>query len=141
MEQRNMLAILIGPPGSGKSTFCKNNLFNCLRISQDDQGKVGHMDLFKKAIEDKVENIVIDRMNFNKQQRNKYLSLIPKDYLIVFYLFLPSKDVCLKRIEGRKDHPTLGMDKAEEVINFFHKSYEAPTLDEAKIIIHVEDKI
>lgn len=125
------LVLLVGPPGSGKSTYCQNFLKDYYRISQDDQGKKRHYELFLKAINDDVDKIVVDRMNFNKAQRAKYLSVIPEKYHVTIVVFNVQEEELLERIKNRKNHPTLQYEKAKEVINFFIKNYEAP--DEPRV--------
>lgn len=58
------LIILVGPPGSGKSTYYNQNHWGTVRCSQDEQGKEWHWDLFVRGLA-AGHNIVIDRMNFD----------------------------------------------------------------------------
>jgi ABC-type dipeptide/oligopeptide/nickel transport system ATPase component len=104
------LILLVGPPGSGKSTYQEVVLRNnpdMVVISQDDQGKAGHMDVFRKAIEN-AEDIIIDRMNFSKLQRSHYL--IPAKtvgYHITIVVLHESQATCLERMLKRTGHPTI----------------------------------
>jgi hypothetical protein len=41
-------------------------------VNQDSQGKTGHMKEFEDAVA-AGRSIIVDRMNFNKDQRNRYL--------------------------------------------------------------------
>ncbi len=108
------ITILCGPAGSGKSTY-RNELikkdqetsFNTVYISGDEQGKA-HFDLFKKSVENKVNHIIIDRMSFNKEQRNRFL--LPAKtigYTSEIVVFHVPRQICFDRIMARQNHPTI----------------------------------
>lgn len=139
------LILLVGPPGSGKSSYCENWLSPSdsefyRRISQDDQGKDGHMEIFVKAIL-RNENIVCDRMNFNKEQRERYLKPAReagyKTKIIVLHVPLR---VCLDRCNARSNHPTVKTPQdASKAVNFFFSKYERVEDCEADEVVRVYD--
>jgi shikimate kinase len=132
--------ILVGAMGCGKSFYCQEHLPNYTRISQDDQGKERHKELFSKALE-KDDLIVVDRINHTRQQRANYLNLAKKSGFITKIIwFNVSKDVCLKRIKERKNHPTLQADKAEQALSWFFKEFQFPSKQEADEIELIGDK-
>lgn len=120
------LVILIGPPGSGKSTYCKSLPWH-VRISQDEMGKQGHWKKFVETLEKGTE-IVVDRMNFNFDQRMRYVEPAKKaGYRIKYVLFLIDIDVCLDRLKNRTHHPTLPAGpKCKEVFDFYWANYREP---------------
>jgi predicted kinase len=125
------LIMLVGPPGSGKSTFAKNIINNILGpdaytyVNQDSQGKLEHMNIFRDAM-DSGFNIIIDRMNFNRVQRLGYIEQARKvGYEIFIHVFHQPYAVCLERASKRKDHETIKDEEtAKKAIGFFFKSYE-----------------
>jgi predicted kinase len=133
------ITILVGCPGSGKSTYAKDMIENdadhgavIVRVSQDDQGKPGHMKIFEKALENN-DNIIVDRMNFDKAQRNRYLDPAKKagyeTRIIVFHVPMVT---CLERCNARVGHPTIQDSKsASQAVNFFFSNYERVSDDEA----------
>lgn len=125
------LTILVGPPGSGKTTMAKN-MISDLRISQDDMGKEGHMRYFLQAIADG-DDIVIDRLNFNKEQRQKYLAPAKANgYVIRIVVLHVDSKTCMSRMLMRQGHPTIQDEKAaRSALHTFHSKYERPTSDEA----------
>lgn len=131
------LVMLVGPAGSGKSTFAKDLVANgFVRISQDDQGKQRHMELFEASLK-AGSDTVIDRMNFNKDQRNRYL--IPAreaGYEIEIHVFHVSREECFKRMMARKDHPTVKTDQdANNALDTFFTKYERVEDSEATSVV------
>ncbi len=139
------LILLVGPPGSGKSTYCKNWLSPSdsefyRYINQDTQGRDGHLEEFNRAIT-AGENIVTDRMNFNKDQRERYLKPAReagyKTKIIVLHVPLR---VCLDRCNARKDHPTVKTPQdASKAVNFFFSKYERVEDSEADVVERIYD--
>lgn len=137
------ITIFVGPPGSGKSTFAKEVLkenpeyhaIDKIYINQDLQGKE-HLNIFQSAIKHKL-HIVVDRMNFDKNQRARYLNPAKEaGYETEIIVLHESLETCLKRCNERTDHPNIRDEvTARKVLDFFFSHYERPTLDEAD---HVE---
>lgn len=126
------LIVMVGPIGSGKTTFSKTLMTDSsIRISQDEMGKKGHMKEFEDAIANNVPRIIIDRMNFNKDQRARYIEPAKKaGYVITIFDFKVCPIVCTDRVVKRKDHPTIpegDYKLAIEIRQFYNSNYEAPT--------------
>jgi predicted kinase len=121
------MILLVGIPGSGKSTFADNlvskstNPDKFVRISQD-QLKT------RKKCEKKCREAltdgkipIIDRCNFNKDQRKHFID-IASEFDIDCYssidcvFFDYNKQVCMKRCEERENHETLGSVKAIRMV-------------------------
>lgn len=128
------LVILVGPPGSGKSTYAQD-LVNkgYVRISQDafkgDRSRV--TEAFDAAIKEG-KNVVLDRCNINKDQRrvwlNKANSLGYEEKIAV--IFNTPLETCIARVQTRKGHETIpetaSLDKIKEIVYSFEKSKETP---------------
>jgi hypothetical protein len=129
------LIVLVGPAGAGKSTYAKENYSEYVYINQDSHGKIGHLQLFCNAIEAE-SNIIVDRMNFNKEQRKRYLEPA-KDagYTTEIIVLHESYDTCITRCEARVGHPTIKCRQdASKALNTFFKLYERPKDMEADTI-------
>lgn len=130
------LIILVGPPGSGKSTLAKQyEADGFVRCSQDDEGKLGHMVTFRDALH-AGKDIVVDRMNFSRDQRKTYLEQAKTfDYdTHIAVIHFPRRE-CFKRMQLRKDHPTIQDDSsANSALNVFFSKYEKPLAGEADLI-------
>lgn len=137
------ITLLVGPPGSGKSTYAHDQIYNggdhgaaTVRVSQDDQGKPGHMEVFERALHFK-QDIIIDRMNFDKNQRNRYLEPARKaGYATRIIVVHCPLDTCLERCNKRENHPTIKDSKAaSQAVNFFFSHYERVENEEADEVI------
>lgn len=128
---------MAGPPGSGKTTAIKQHPFlsKLTRISQDEMGKEGHFEAFTEAIK-KGENVVVDRMNFNKKQRRRYIESAKKaGYRVDIAIQHTPKEACYSRCIKREGHETIKTkEDAQSAIDFFFKNYERPEPDEADSI-------
>lgn len=128
------VVVFVGPPGSGKSTLAKRDFVEYqgfTYINQDSQGKQ-HYDRYLQAI-DKEESIVVDRMNFDKGQRRRYLDIAKsRGYkTTIICLFVPHY-ICKNRCLNRTGHETIKTEEdASKALNFFFKSFVRPTEDEA----------
>jgi len=133
------LILLVGPAGAGKTTIALSEYPTFTRISQDEQGKEGHLKAFKEALE-RGENIVVDRMGFSKEQRARYIAPAKElGYTTkIVVLHVPSK-VCMERMLKRENHPTITTEKsAGSALNTFFTKYEKPTQDESDTLLFVD---
>lgn len=126
------LILMVGPPGSGKSTFAKKLIENdgdhgtsTVYVNQDKDGKLQHMENFREAIRNG-KDVIVDRMNFNRVQRLGYMEQAKASgYEIDIHVFHVPYGVCFKRACARTDHETIkDTTSAEQALRFFFKSYE-----------------
>lgn len=128
------LVILVGPPGSGKSTMahtlCAEEGYSY--INQDKQGK-DHARQFDAAVL-AGENILVDRMNFSKGQRARYIDVAKKNgYYVHIIVLHQNYYTCYSRIVGRfGNHETINDEQAARgALKTFFTKYERPLPDEA----------
>lgn len=143
------LKLLVGPPGSGKSTLANSLIYEdgdhglaTVYINQDTQGK-DHIVRFTDAITDS-KDIIVDRMNFNKVQRERYLKPAREaGYETEIIVLHQTRKECYERIVKRENHPTIkDAISANSALNTFFSKYEKPIKDEADKIsfIYEENK-
>jgi hypothetical protein len=106
-----------------------------VRVNQDDQGKRGHTALFADLIFDK-KDIVLDRMNFDKAQRSRYLQVAKvHGYETEIVVLHESYETCLNRMKDRAGHPTIQDEEtAKKVLYFFFTHYERVEDSEADVV-------
>lgn len=130
------LILLVGPPGSGKSSkaYKIRDDENFAYINQDSQGKE-HLQLFNKALLER-QSIVVDRMNFNKEQRNRYLEPAKKQgYNTKIIVLHESYETCLNRCLKRIGHETIKDEvDAKSALNMFFAKYERVEDNETDVI-------
>lgn len=139
VHQVKHLVLLIGPAGSGKTTYALEKVKEgYTRISQDDLGKVLHWTDFQIEV-GLQNNIVLDRMNFSVLQRQKYVELARSNgYKITFVVFHVPYDICLERCLKRENHPTIKTEEnARSALNTFFTKYEKPLAGEGDEVINL----
>lgn len=128
----------MGPPGSGKSTHAKAvEAQGYLRISQDDQGKE-HLELFHTHITTG-RDIVVDRMNFDKAQRDRYrLEAVKNGYAVDIVEFVTPRQVCYDRCMKRTGHPTIkDASNANSALNTYFDKYEEIDEEEYSEVLRI----
>lgn len=137
--------ILVGLPGASKSTQANLYIDTHMIINQDFIGsRFKCVELAKNYLK-AGKSLVIDRVNIDKKQRKVWIDLAKEfkvKYVICKFINTP-KEVCLKRILNRKDHPNLsaakGEEKIKQVIEKFERALELPTIDEGFDAIVITD--
>lgn len=128
----NTLILMIGAPGSGKTTYCEEKLQGYYRISEDDQGLNGHFEEFNNAIYRKEPLIVIDRINSQRGQRGRYLYSAKKaGYKTKIILLNAEKTECISRCKNKKKYKNLKLEDAIKSVNTYFSGLQFPSKKEA----------
>lgn len=122
------LAIFVGIPGCGKSTFYKEQFFNShLRLSLDLLNTRNKEQRFLNLTLSLQQRVVIDNTNVLREERNMYITQAKeKRYEVVGYYFDSNLSDCLRRNENRS-----GKDRIEKVgVIAKFKQLQPPSFDE-----------
>ncbi|KAL0051579.1 hypothetical protein WJX82_010299 [Trebouxia sp. C0006] len=119
------MIVLMGLPGSGKTTLAMRlRQLGWVWINQDIMGdrKRCEFECTQALLAGK--EVVIDRCNFDEPQRATWVRIACQGshrggiFVLGFHLDVPMNE-CIRRAEGRMDHPTLnGKDVVEVVLKF-----------------------
>jgi RNA ligase len=132
------LILLVGPQGSGKTTYCREHLPEFHRISQDDLGRGGHAAAFEEALARGEPRVVVDRINYSKTQRKHYLDPAKRHGYRTRIVWLNAdRAVCLRRCKERTDHPTLPPAEAEKALATYFRNFQVPSRREADELVVV----
>ncbi|XP_049407729.1 transcription factor bHLH140 [Solanum stenotomum] len=139
-KAKPVMVILIGAPGSGKSTFCdlvmRVSTRPWVRICQDTIGN-GKAGTKKQCLTGAVsalkegKSVFIDRCNLDREQRADFVKLVgPEVEKHAVALDLPAK-LCISRSVKRTEHEgNLQGGKAAAVVNRMLQKKELPKLNE-----------
>ncbi|KAG2497888.1 hypothetical protein HYH03_004154 [Edaphochlamys debaryana] len=121
------LLVLVGIPGSGKSTLSQHLVqHGWSHINQDALGsRPACEDACRAALRQGL-NVVVDRCNHDSFQRSHWVRLARQAgrvRVVALQLLLPV-GVCKQRALARVGHPTLGLHNAEGVIDRFYHEFE-----------------
>lgn len=148
---KNKLYIMIGIPGSGKSTYAKNHFPNAVYISRDEirfNLVSENEEYFSK--EDKVfsefiyminknlsigKDVIADATHLNPRSRTKlfsHLNINPTKTEIIAVVMRTPLEVCLDRNENRKGTRSY---VPPQVIKNMYSSFKEPTMKELDTIV------
>lgn len=144
-----MVTLLVGPQGSGKSTWANDAASNggygdTTIISQDLQGQKGHWEAFMNAVDDRSEGymenhrIIVDRINHTKEQRAKYINYAKaRGWKTEILVMNQPFTTCLERIDKRVGHPSIkDHETAIAALRMYFMKYEHPAMDEADSVVY-----
>ena len=98
------IVLMVGIPGSGKTTFCRERLFpSHLYISLDQlKTRSAEAELFAFAL-NRRKSCVVDNTNINAVERCRYIQLAQKvkNVRVVVYCFAPDLKGCIDRNNER----------------------------------------
>lgn len=125
------LLLLIGRPGSGKSTFsaalCRSMPWKYVRVNQDELKSRSACEAAMQRALRCGQCPIIDRCNMSKSQRKNFkVDNIPVDCI----LFDIPAEICLVRCQTRRDHPTVAPNMARQIIQWQSNDYEPPLASE-----------
>lgn len=139
------MIVLVGLPGSGKSTIASTHFKNFVRINQDELGsRDACVFEAKKAIE-AGKDVIIDRTNISIHQRRTWVNLAKyhgvKDIECIHVSTGPLE--CFERMIKRENHPTIGKDltamEKRAIIKKFDKDYQPPSYAEGFTKVSIWD--
>ncbi|CAI0440180.1 unnamed protein product [Linum tenue] len=139
-EKGPIIVLLVGAPGSGKSTFCehvmKSSSRSWARICQDtiNNGKAGTKPQCLKSAATALKegkSVFIDRCNLDKEQRAEFLKLDGSTKEVHAVVLDFPAQVCISRSVKRTGHEgNLQGGKAAAVVNRMLQKKELPQLTE-----------
>ncbi|KAJ1959682.1 hypothetical protein GGI12_004210 [Dipsacomyces acuminosporus] len=135
------MLVLVGLPGCGKSAFAKRLAIHGKHwehINQDETGSRSLCEQHAAKMLKEGKNVVIDRCNFDEDQRKIWVKIAEDAFAPVDALFFDvDVKVCKERVKARNGHPTGVEGKfGAEVVARFDRLLTRPTIYEGFRYIH-----
>ncbi|KZP01812.1 P-loop containing nucleoside triphosphate hydrolase protein [Calocera viscosa TUFC12733] len=135
-DSEQVLLVLCGLIGSGKSTFAKQlqqHFPDFIRCNQDELGSRQAVEQLAISSLQKGLSVCIDRTNVDQSQRRYWIEIAQMfpGTQVWALAFNTSKEVCAERLSGRVNHPTIKTHaEALEVLDRFAWQYRPPIYSE-----------
>lgn len=127
------MLLLVGLPGSGKTTLACRLLEEWpdkfVRINQDELGTRRECERLTRDALSAGKCPVIDRCNFDKSQRQKFVSIAKEfsaDTLVYCIVLDVDRKECIDRCRRRTGHPTIKPAEATKIISMVASQYKPP---------------
>jgi predicted kinase len=140
-ESPQKMLIMVGVPGSGKSTVANRLLTmnkNWVRVNQDELKTRKACEKVARDNLKKGKSVIVDRCNFDIKQRNVWIK-IASEFSVTDIRCLHFKiplETCKKRIVIREDHPTIPKgDSGIQIIDNFSSIFVPPSNPEGFVEI------
>jgi len=142
-----MVTILVGPQGSGKSTWAKDRVLDRAMgevtvISQDQMGQKGHMAAYSTALKSQnkdTHHIIVDRINHTREQRRRYVDLAREaGWRTQIIVMNEDWNTCMDRLADRTGHPTIkDKETGIQALRTYFQQYERPASSEADSVVYL----
>ena len=144
------LIVLVGPPGSGKSTWARRNGFGAVHVSQDDlidaitPGGFDHVyrpiyheaeDALARAALRASHTVIVDRTNRMRGQRARWLSLAREESCPAFAVVMSTSEALCRERNARREGPRR---LSDERIERMLAAFEPVGLDEGFAAVHYD---
>ncbi|KAI0987048.1 hypothetical protein GJ496_009204 [Pomphorhynchus laevis] len=134
LTEHQEMVIIVGPPASGKSTFCIkhfSNKENYVIINRDELKVAAKCISLCKASLDKGKSVVIDNTNPSRKARREYTRLVDelKDCTVRCFVMSTDIEIC-KHLNSLRFLQGKSKTKISQIVyNIYKSSFEMPCTD------------